>query len=502
MSDLGAGREKNSNRAPAAASDKALQEERNKFRRILDGFHQGVYMVNRDYDVEYTNSVFQGFFGLPAGRKCYTYLHGLETPCPWCKNSEVMEEGRCVHWEITHPVTGRVFALYDAPVRNPDGSVSKIEFVDDVTDRRLAEAESKLLHEIVLGIGEAETFDAALTHILRRICETTGWIVGEAWLPGADSLQLHPAWYGIGPELESFRRASLGFQFRKGAGLPGVVALKREPVWFPDVTIAEVFQRVVAASSAGLRAGLGIPVLSRGEVVMVLVFLMREARPADRRLMDLAAAVAAQIGHLVERKRADEALGRERELIESTIRSLPGVFYLFDDQGRYLRWNRNLETVSGYSADEIARMHPLEFVPEDQRENVRRRIESVMEQGTADVEADLLARDGTRIPFYFTGVRVLLDGRPHLVGVGIDISKHRMTENHLRRSQQLDAVGRLAGGMAHEFNNILTVVMSAADLTSAIPGLPAAASEGLAQINTAAARAAELAEELRRLARR
>ena len=52
---------------------------------------------------------------------------------------------------------------------------------------------------------------------------------------------------------------------------------------------------------------------------------------------------------------------REKQFSDTTITSLPGIFYLFDEQGKFLRWNRNFETVSGYSEAEIAQMHPVEF---------------------------------------------------------------------------------------------------------------------------------------------
>ena len=61
------------------------------------------------------------------------------------------------------------------------------------------------------------------------------------------------------------------------------------------------------------------------------------------------------------RKRADESLAREKTFSESIIDSLPGIFYFFDNKGKFLRWNKNLEKISEYSTQEISKMIPLDF---------------------------------------------------------------------------------------------------------------------------------------------
>ena len=67
----------------------------------------------------------------------------------------------------------------------------------------------------------------------------------------------------------------------------------------------------------------------------------------------------------------------ERGFSEAVLNSLPGVFYLFDRNGKYLRWNKNLEQVTGYTAAEIATMHPLDFFAGAEKELVSARINEV-----------------------------------------------------------------------------------------------------------------------------
>ncbi|MFO7552364.1 MAG: ATP-binding protein, partial [Haliea sp.] len=110
----------------------------------------------------------------------------------------------------------------------------------------------------------------------------------------------------------------------------------------------------------------------------------------------------------------------------------PGVLYFYDERGQFLRWNRNLEIVSGYSGEEVAHMHPLDFFAVDEQGLLEQSIDEALDAGEATVEAEFLSRDGRRTPCFFTGRRVDFDGARCLVGVGIDITERKRAENALR----------------------------------------------------------------------
>ena len=124
---------------------------------------------------------------------------------------------------------------------------------------------------------------------------------------------------------------------------------------------------------------------------------------------------------------------RESHLSQDIIDSLPGIVYVFDQEGRFVRWNRNFEVVTGYSHEEMARANALDFFATDEEKTlVGGRIEQVLREGHAAVEADLRTRDGRRIPYFFNGVRIQLDGRLCVSGMGMDITERRMAEETLR----------------------------------------------------------------------
>jgi len=131
-----------------------------------------------------------------------------------------------------------------------------------------------------------------------------------------------------------------------------------------------------------------------------------------------------------------EATRLEQRFAEALVESMPGILYLCDASGRFLRWNRQLEQVSGYGTLEVARMHPRAFFPPAQRLSLEANIAEVLAFGASSFEATLLAKDGREIPYFFTGKRVEFDGQRCLVGIGIDVSERVRAEREHEVSRQ------------------------------------------------------------------
>jgi PAS domain S-box-containing protein len=129
-----------------------------------------------------------------------------------------------------------------------------------------------------------------------------------------------------------------------------------------------------------------------------------------------------------ERRGAEQTMRQERDFSEAMLNTLPGVLYLYDRSGRFLRWNKNFENATGRTGAEIAEAHPLDFFAGADRELVAARINEVFENGESSVEAGFLSKDGRVTPYFFTGVVTRFAERTCLVGVGIDISKSRRAE--------------------------------------------------------------------------
>ncbi len=137
------------------------------------------------------------------------------------------------------------------------------------------------------------------------------------------------------------------------------------------------------------------------------------------------------LNDITEYKRAQAAILRERDFSITALNSLPGIMYLFNHEGNFMRWNSNLEHVTGYTAEEIGEMSPLDMFDDQDRVKVAKRIQEVFSTGTADVEADLVSKSGRRTHYYLTGRMIEIEGRVCLIGMGIDVSELKRTQEAL-----------------------------------------------------------------------
>lgn len=205
---------------------------------------------------------------------------------------------------------------------------------------------------------------------------------------------------------------------------------------------------------------------------------------------------------ITDLKQAEAALRHESDFSVALLNGLPGVFYLYDDQLNFLRWNKTFEQVLGYTGDEIARMSPLDFFAGSDRQLMAERIQQVFDQGESEVEAGFVAKDGTVTPYYFTGLRTNIEGKTCLLGVGIDVTERKKLEEQLLQSQKMEAIGQLAGGVAHDFNNVLQVIMGCGAILMLDEKLDDKQRELLGQIIASSEKAAYLTKGLLAFSRR
>jgi PAS domain S-box-containing protein len=145
--------------------------------------------------------------------------------------------------------------------------------------------------------------------------------------------------------------------------------------------------------------------------------------------------------NITEQKRTTQALARQKRLLDTVIDGLPGVFYLFNQEGRYLRWNENLEAVTEYSPEEIEALHPLDLFEGHDRTRIARSIEEATRDGYTTVSATVVSKSGTHTPYLLTGSRVYIDDTVCIVGVGIDITSQKRAEAALKeREKRVEAL--------------------------------------------------------------
>jgi PAS domain S-box-containing protein len=200
-----------------------------------------------------------------------------------------------------------------------------------------------------------------------------------------------------------------------------------------------------------------------------------------------------------------------REFLERTLNAVADPIFVKDAQFRMLLVNDALCALVGRPREEILGRTDHDYLPADQADVFRRQDVLVFETGRENVNEELVtdAKGVTHVLITKKALGRDAEGRPVLVGVIRDVTETTRTAEELKRSQEqlrhaqkLEAVGRLAGGVAHDFNNILTAIVGCAGilLESLPPGHPCL--EEADEIRRAGEQAAGLTQQLLSFSRR
>jgi PAS domain S-box-containing protein len=161
-----------------------------------------------------------------------------------------------------------------------------------------------------------------------------------------------------------------------------------------------------------------------------------------------------------------EQIGEYRARLASIVDSSEDAILTKALDGTITAWNRGAERIYGYATEEVIGKHISMLVPNDRPDEIPEILKTVARgESTEHYESVRVTKDGRRLNVSIS-VSPLRDVNGGIVGasaIARDITAQRRAEDQLRQAQKMEAVGRLAGGVAHDFNNVLGIINACAE---------------------------------------
>lgn len=292
----------------------------------------------------------------------------------------------------------------------------------------------------------------------------------------------------------------------RGVGLLGALLKKGPVLRLADLT-TDPRHAGFPPHHPPMKTLLGVPVAGRDKVYGRLYLTEKEGgQPFTEQDENIARSFADSVAlgldnlRLLEQAHAAEA--RYRDLYEHAPVGLDEV----NAEGLITSMNQTLLDWLGYSREEVVgKMRYEQLLTEEGRRQwplleARCRREGRLEH----VELDLVRKDGSRLPVRI-GVVAVYGPNGEVIGCRAttrDVTREKELERQFLQTQKMEALGMLAGGVAHDFNNILTVMLMRAEMAGMVADLPPRVQESLREIEASAKRAANLTRQLLLFSRR
>ena len=292
-------------------------------------------------------------------------------------------------------------------------AVTNLLLAATITERERAEKALReesgtvqLLKEIAIASNEAPTIEDALQAVVDRVCAFTSWPVGHAYARDATgNLTSTGIWHLEVPRrFEALRRVSEGRRFAPDIGLPGRVLSTGKPAWIADVTKDPNFSRASQVSDLGIKAGFAFPVLIGDEVAAVLEFFSDDVAVLDEVLLGVMASVGTQVGRVVERQGAENALKASEQRSRAIIDTARDAYIAMDTTDTITDWNIEAERTFGWAREEaLGRKVADAIFPTQHRASYRRALDHFLSKGEGPIadkrlELTALHRDGHEFP--------------------------------------------------------------------------------------------------------
>jgi PAS domain S-box-containing protein len=458
---------------------------------------------------------------------CYdAFYPGRNRPCESCHVLEVFNTGRPAIAEKFNPNIGHV-EVHAYPLFDDSGCVGLVvEQVINITGRKQAdEAMLKsnqrldLLAETASQLLKSDSPQKVVNALCQKVLDFLDCDAFFNYLVDDEKKRLHLNACGGIPEEDAGKMEWLDY----GVGLCGCSARDGCRLVVEDVQETKD-QYTGLVRQFGIRAYACHPLIVQEKVLGTLSFCARNRIHFTEDELSLMKAVADQVAIAMSRKRAEEELRTARDELEKRVeerteqlaktidalrvsekkyRTLfvesKDVVFIVDDHGKLVDINPAGVELLGYTKEELLALDLVRDlnIIEQARSQFRKKLAPA--GYINDAELELRKKDGGTVTVIISA-SITYDDAGRFTGyrgIAHDVTERKLLEQHLLQAQKLESIGLLAGGVAHEFNNLLTGISGYGQIIQdIIPTDDELLQESIGQLLRAAERAAELTKSL------
>ena len=426
-------------------------------------------------------------------------------------------------WDELQLLDGRCFERYSQPQRLGAAITGRVWSFRDVTERRraeatLIEANERILHlnNVLRSIQEVDNLldrekdpRKLLTAVCQNLVKTRGYVTVWVGEPDPESKHVVPLAHS-GAGMDFLEHAPITWDDSPlGQGPTGTAIRERRPVVFDDIAHDPRFapwrDAVVAGGCASVAS---IPIIHYGRLYGVLTIKADRSNAFDEEEIVLLSGLVADVArtlHNIGEEAAHRKVEEARALLATAVDQSGEAIVITDTRGTILYVNPAFEKSTGYTSAEALGQNPRILRSGTQDAEFYRGMWETLSRGEVwnghffnrRKDGTLLEEDATISP-----VRDATGAIVNYVAVKRDVTREVQLEAQFRQSQKMDGIGQLAGGVAHDFNNILAAILMQTELVATTEGLPGKVREGLREIAEYTERAASLTRQLLLFSRR
>jgi PAS domain S-box-containing protein len=308
--------------------------------------------------------------------------------------------------------------------------------------------------DVLIGVAQLLDQHERLDGLAERLLEVVAGAVdadaGALWTiePERDELRCSSFWLGRQP-LAAFELATRARRLSRSAGLPGRVWASATPGWIRAPSWDD--SSPPAAELDGVQAAFAFPVISARGVLAVCELYSREVFEPDHELLATLGAVGRQVGQVVTRERAERRF-------EMLFDAVPDGLLVTDPAGRIEQVNRTATTMFGYEREELLGQPIETLVPEAHTRQHDSFLRAATRQSIGRIDLHGVRKDGSLVPVDLNLAPFVEGATTSILAAVRDVGWRQRLERELAQARRLEAVNRLASGIAHEINTPLQIL--------------------------------------------